>query len=257
MIQARLLKPKAVTRNEMRRVGMRRGKVSAANVADWLLSPMTGRRAVMLCGVFALAALLGGCQVMAPVGEWTERQVDAGWRGTKSVVSTIAKPLSLRSAPKDVAVFHPAAAHADTHDAGLNRKALERAVWIAKLNQTDRVSLEAIDRTLDNGVMVFRPGSGARRIETRPPMYRPAIRQPYGAAPILRQPRPAPPQPEAVSYVRLDGSLDMADWSACESEVGGAFLVSPRQTRVAPDFDACMRSKGYVDEGEAERLLSR
>ena len=254
MTEARLFHPKATPRSG---TGAVRETVPVPTLPDWLLSPMTGRRAAMLCGVFALAALLGGCQIMAPVGEWTERQMDAGWRGTKSLVASMTKPLPLRSAPRDMAVFH----HADTHDAGLNTKALERAVWIAKLNHMESVSLEAIDRTLDNGVMVFRPGSGARRIDTRP-TYRPALRQPYGAAPIVQQPRRAPAQPEAVSpeavsYVKLDGSLDMADWSACEGEVGGAFLVSPAGTRVAPDFDACMRSKGYVDEGEAERRLSR
>jgi|GEM_PF-2668249 len=232
-----------------------------------LLGPMTAKRAVAFCTVFALMALLGGCQVLAPAGAWAERQVDAGWSETRKIVRKIP---GLRRTPTDIARFEgPVFVGVD--DAGLNTQLLQRKLWVARMAATEPVQRQAIDRTLDNGVMVFRPGQGSR-----------VVRTPYGAAPLMRPhsqdmrtpvsrpesrpvsrpvPRSAPslasaPAPDPVSYVKVDGSLDMADWTACEQAVGGAFLVSPQGTRVAPDFDACMRGEGYVSEAEADAILA-
>lgn len=140
----------------------------------------------------------------------------------------------------------------------------------------------AVDRTLDNGVRVFRPGaSGPVRVIKRPgirsvprsapqtvpqpqaPAPRPAPQAALPAAPRVPAPPVRAPQTSAppadqdpVSYVRVNGTLSVEDWTACERSTGGAFIVAPGSTRLAPDFDACMRARGYLPETEAAEQLA-
>ena len=266
--------------------------------------PTSFARTLAWCGVFAGALLASGCQMppqtMLPsqttmdasaettlesrlstqfsrAGAWVGRTLgqtlDKGADVGARTVRGILPGRGLRSAPPDSALF----LHAhDTGDASLNTRALETQVWIASLpaSRASRApTLTAVDRTLDNGVMVFRPGRpGPVRRVGRP--YGRLRQAPGPVAPRLRAPlRPAPlpintgtasvgtpstaPAGEPVSYMRLDGGpLSMGDWTQCELQTGGAFLVGPTVTEVAPDFDACMRGRGYLPEAEAAARLT-
>ena len=64
---------------------------------------------------------------------------------------------------------------------------------------------------------------------------------------------PGSPSPDPLAYVNLSGPTDIADWAACEARAGSAFTPDG----IAPRFDACLRSLGYLPEPEALAILSR
>ena len=188
---------------------------------------------------------LGGCASVMEAAHsatsWTGRQAKAGWQ---EVVA------ALRPAPEAPAAF----ASYDTGDADLNLALMER-----KLSEPEPVRV-AIDRRMDNGVLVVRPGRQRVRVQERLPHLRGPM--PVRAQPVA-EPEPQPTTPvqpsetpgQAFDYVRLDGPSDMVDWRSCEAQVGGAFLATAAGMALAPDFDACMRAKGYVLEAEARARL--
>lgn len=71
----------------------------------------------------------------------------------------------------------------------------------------------------------------------------------YAAAPIA-------PQSDDLSYVKIGGGSKMADWRACEVSSDGYFRLDGTRFAVNPDFDLCMRSRGYISEAEAQTVLS-
>jgi len=68
--------------------------------------------------------------------------------------------------------------------------------------------------------------------------------------------RPAPVQtyamsnPREVSFVRLNGNSEASDWRYCETMNKGYLFASQTEFRVNPEFEVCMRNKGYVMESE-------
>lgn len=58
-----------------------------------------------------------------------------------------------------------------------------------------------------------------------------------------------------LSYVKLTGSPTAIDWKDCQAQAGGYIIADHTGFRVRPDFDYCMRVKGYVPEREAARFL--
>jgi hypothetical protein len=192
-------------------------------IADKLsrFGPSTPRHALNLCLFFGIAILLGGCASLNQAADWTGRQASSGW---KEVISV------LRPAPK----ANPILANFDPGDAALNTARLEARVENAKIVRV------AVNETIDNGVQIFRPGqrspSGPRIINT--PRSQPQ------AAPM----QPAPTSADPYAYVRPNGTTDMADWQACEIQTGGAFIVTRGGVEIAPDFDRCLRAKGYLSE---------
>jgi len=195
--------------------------------------PSTPRHALFLCLFFAMAILMGGCASLNQVADWTGRQAKSGWQEVISV---------LRPAPKPTNHF----AYTDTGDAALNTSLLEARI------EKSRVIRVAINETLDNGVQVFRPGqprTAAPRIINTPtaPASQPAYRPIITDAP-LQVPSIQPQDADPYAYVRPNGTINMADWQSCEITTGGAFIVSHGGAEIAPDFDSCMRARGYMSE---------
>lgn len=68
--------------------------------------------------------------------------------------------------------------------------------------------------------------------------------------------RPAPVQtyqpvsPRDVAFVRLNGAAQMQDWRNCEMVHRGYLFADEANFRVNPEFEVCMRNKGYVMESE-------
>jgi len=60
---------------------------------------------------------------------------------------------------------------------------------------------------------------------------------------------------QSLSYVKMGGGSQIADWQACETQAGGYFIASPNGFSVEPGFDSCMRAKGYKPEAEAQAEL--
>ena len=61
---------------------------------------------------------------------------------------------------------------------------------------------------------------------------------------------------DSLSYVKIGGGSQISDWQACEAEAGNYFLTTATGFIVAPQFDSCMRTKGYKPEAEAEAELA-
>lgn len=61
----------------------------------------------------------------------------------------------------------------------------------------------------------------------------------------------------SLSYVKLGGGSNIADWESCEKTAGGYFIPSSTGFSVLPAFDSCMRGKGYKSEAEAIAALER
>ena len=58
-----------------------------------------------------------------------------------------------------------------------------------------------------------------------------------------------------LSYVKLSGGTSISDWQSCQSEAGGYIQPAQNGFTIRPDFDYCMRVKGYIPEGEALEFI--
>jgi len=52
--------------------------------------------------------------------------------------------------------------------------------------------------------------------------------------------------PRDTEFVKLNGESDLADWRNCETLNRGYLLASEYDFGLNPDFEVCMRNKGYV-----------
>ncbi len=74
------------------------------------------------------------------------------------------------------------------------------------------------------------------------------------AAQIAQMPAISQELPD-LSYVKLSGRISADDWQDCEAQAGGYILADNAGFRLRPDFDYCMRAKGYVPESEAVSFM--
>jgi len=58
----------------------------------------------------------------------------------------------------------------------------------------------------------------------------------------------APPfaDPRDTEFVKLNGESETNDWRYCETTSRGYLYASEYDFRLDPDFEVCMRNKGYV-----------
>ena len=147
---------------------------------------------------------------------------DTVWSGTKSAARFVSKPFrsELRDAPEPD--YAPESAYAAT-----DAEVIGETVVYADSETT------------------YTPAPAYTQ-----PAYTPsyATGQYYGS----EAPRSAPSvvEPDALSYVRLNGQSDMADWQRCETIHRGYWLLDAAGGRINPAFEVCMRNKGYVRETE-------
>ena len=208
--------------------------------------PRTCKTRPMIRHLILAASLLAltGCESLShhtgSVWNWSERQAVSGWREVVAV---------LRPAPEPEDRFLARAS--DTGDAALNAHILQERLYDTLLEPREEppVVKVAVNRTVDNGVTVIRPGAPmhVRRQVPPSPSYPSPVARPVSP--------PVAPSVDPYAYVSVTGATDMADWQACERAVGGAFLVGPSGAAIAPDFDACMRGRGYLPESEAARRM--
>lgn len=52
--------------------------------------------------------------------------------------------------------------------------------------------------------------------------------------------------PRDAAFVKLNGPSQTADWQNCESRHRGYVFMSDAEVRLDPEFEVCMRNKGYV-----------
>lgn len=57
--------------------------------------------------------------------------------------------------------------------------------------------------------------------------------------------------PREAAFVRLNGQSQATDWRNCESQHRGYLYLSEYDFRLDPNFEVCMRNKGYVLTTEA------
>jgi len=56
--------------------------------------------------------------------------------------------------------------------------------------------------------------------------------------------------PRDVEFVKLNGKSQTADWQNCETLNRGYLFISKYDFSLNPDFEVCMRNKGYVTTTE-------
>lgn len=57
--------------------------------------------------------------------------------------------------------------------------------------------------------------------------------------------------PRKAAFVKLNGTSQTADWQNCESRHNGYLRMTEFEARLDPEFEVCMRNKGYVLTSEA------
>lgn len=57
--------------------------------------------------------------------------------------------------------------------------------------------------------------------------------------------------PRDAAFVKLNGTSDNTDWRNCETRSKGYLFISEYDFSLQPEFEVCMRNKGYVLATEA------
>lgn len=60
-----------------------------------------------------------------------------------------------------------------------------------------------------------------------------------------------PVDPRDAAFVKLNGHSEVADWRNCETRHRGYLFMSEYDFTLDPNFEVCMRNKGYVLSAEA------
>ena len=58
--------------------------------------------------------------------------------------------------------------------------------------------------------------------------------------------KPSFMDPRQAEFVRLNGESEAADWQNCETRNRGYLFISEYDFMLNPEFEVCMRNKGYV-----------
>lgn len=61
----------------------------------------------------------------------------------------------------------------------------------------------------------------------------------------------APADPREAAFVKLNGTSENSDWQNCETLSRGYLYISEYDFSLDPNFEVCMRNKGYVLASEA------
>ena len=56
--------------------------------------------------------------------------------------------------------------------------------------------------------------------------------------------------PREAAFVKLNGDSESTDWRYCEITSRGYLFLSDHDLRLHPNFEVCMRNKGYVMTSE-------
>ncbi len=207
---------------------------------------------------------LGGC---AQMHNWGQSM----WTGTKNLSATSSQKITsiLRPAPKQTERFETARRPAPMPDTLVADFMRRYAVPITE----DTPTFVAMNRTRENGVHIYRPGSQARANYTQitpqaitpAPIYQapqsraitPSLRPSSAPDFMPKNPKqlagglPSASTAAIASYVKTSGGASMADWQACQTDAGDIYLASGNSYSINPNFDHCMRAKGYLPESEA------
>lgn len=146
----------------------------------------------------------------------------------------------------------------DNGDAGLNTAILERRMGFhAPMPRVHEDAETRFNAPLDFRIMPSEASAPKLRGLMPRGVYETPGRQASFRATQNVQPLPSNTQDvsQDVSYVKMGGGSDMADWQACETLAGGLFITRPDGFEVDAEFDGCMRSRGYKTEQEAQADL--
>lgn len=178
------------------------------------------RRSAALSILILSSATLSGCAFLGDAA-------DTAWSGTKSAARFVSAPVRdlLRGTPHDDVVF-ASEVRSDAYG-----------------NDTV-VSTELIDAPAPQPAPVYTPVYMAER---QPVDFAPHLADP---ASLDGVPSAVIADPASIAFVRLNGDTNLQDWRTCENLHRGYWLVDAAGGRLNPDFEVCMRNKGYVREAE-------
>lgn len=225
--------------------------------------------------ITGLAVSLSGCAQIGLVG-------DNLWGFTKSTAHFVTKPVTglLRSAPRHDYVFDQDAQQnlyvaqhqvktALANDGTTHPRSQLDVPNLKRLPQPQTQNYRHVMRTPSYEHQSILAGKIPRRIVRQP---RPIVRQAshHIQNPVQRQShnqvqrqaylQPTPQQQahaqDDISFVKIGGGSDMKDWKSCQQSAGNYFQMTDSGYRIDPNFENCMRSKGYKPENEAQADLN-
>lgn len=196
-----------------------------------------------------LATTLSGCAIMGPFGENMWNHTRAFSAKTGHQITQFLRPAPPQ--PIDMALYD----FETTGDADLNTQRLEGQLYVPPRP----VKEEARGRFAPHMTLNAKPSASympdpvpAQSLNRLDPV-------PIAAPSDDRVAVKMTPQEAAsdISFVKIGGGSDMADWQACESLAGGLFTMNATGYDILPEFEQCMRAKGYTTETEAEAEFAR
>ncbi len=218
---------------------------------------------VKIAVITGLAVSLTGCAQISLVG-------DNLWGFTKSATNFVMKPVTglLRSAPRQDYVFDQKSYSSNAYSAqhqvktafaqdGTSHKGAQ--LIVPKLARLPIPQPQNYSRVKQTASRNYPAKAYQHRSFSTSKTPRQSVRQ---ARPIVRQAqmRTQPinkvqNQPD-ISFVKVGGGSNMNDWVSCQQRAGHYFQMTRTGYRIDPNFENCMRSKGYKPESEAKAELN-
>jgi len=142
---------------------------------------------------------------------------DGVWSGTKSVANFVAKPFKSKDGLRDA----PEQAYA------FGETEYEVEIFEPVETQTDFIEFDVV--LYDTSALRTGPAAS------------------YA---VLEDPRDA-------AFIKLNGESRDSDWLNCEIQHRGYLFITEGDFRLDPNFEVCMRNKGYVLSTEAGPIVGK
>jgi len=199
------------------------------------------QKLVKMTVIAAITVSLSGCAQISKLGNNMWEHTQNAWGYTKSAASFVASPVTklLRSTPEQVYVFE---------DSTRAQHMAKTAFAMDSHPERVRPVYRAQPQKLDYQSSAHQPKSYqvAQNVESS--------RIEYVAQTRAKQSRNTPYIQQStsrnISFVKMGGGSNMYDWLTCEAEAGGFVRVVQGGYLIEPEFESCMRGRGYKPESE-------
>lgn len=196
--------------------------------------------------VITAAVSLTGCTQMSKMG-------GDMWGYTKSAANFVTSPVTklLRSTPEHDYVFDGPPNSQQAAKAALAQDGIqgEFAQPRGELIMPPQYAQLPVPQTPNYQDPVYAPDS-YQSVYGNPHVAPARVVQAEPRAPLT-----APRTSQDISFVKIGGGSNMHDWLMCEAEAGGFVRVVQGGYLIEPEFESCMRKRGYKPESEVADQL--
>lgn len=202
---------------------------------------------LLMCGLVMSALGLSGCAQMMNLGDliWTESK--HATVKTSHKVMAMLRPKAPRAEPvfvhNDVSAYEAQSQYTPPSLRGQN------------VQDSQPIAIEFYQRPQEGVQTASAAQTTPRPISTPRPS---PVSAPFQGSETQLALAPASEMdmPD-MAYVKLSGSTSISDWQSCQAEAGS--YIQPRGAGfiVHPNFDDCMRARGYIPEREALVFMER